>query len=580
MLEIFKKKIASALAQELSFLSKEEIEGMLEVPPKPELGDIAFPCFSLAKHLKKNPAQIAEELKEKIEGKIVTQKLPELQEIETINGYLNFFINSNLFAKEMIANILKEKEKYGFNNIGKKQKVMIEYSAPNTNKPLHIGHLRNGAIGMCLSNMLAFSGYDIIRANVVNDRGIHICQSMLAYKKLGENKTPESEKLKGDKFVGQYYVLFHQKAKEDPSLEERVKEMLLQWEKEDKEIRALWKKMNAWVLQGFKETYKNFGSEFDEWFFESKFYDKAKPLIDVGLTKGIFGKDAEGRIMALLEKYGLPNKTVMRADGTSIYLTNDLALTKHKFEKFKLNKSIWVVASEQNLYFQQLFKILELLGFGWAKDCEHLSYGLVFLPEGKMKSREGKVIDADDLLAETIALAKQEILKREQKISEKELEKRAHAVAVAAITFAMLSADYKRDFTFVAEKSVSFEGNSGPYLQYSYARAKSILRAAEEKVNIAKADFSLLATDNEKQLFKLLSEFSEIILHSTEKRELHAFCQYLLGLSNTFNSFYHESPVLKADEKIRHSRLLLVMAFSQVLKNGLMLLNITPLEKM
>lgn len=569
----FKKTIASALAKHLDFLKEKEILEMLETPPKPELGDLAFPCFSLAKQLKQKPQDIAEDLQKKL------GELNGISKIETFNGYLNFFTDSSKISSNLLKDILRKRERFGRTSFGKGKKIMVEYSAPNANKPLHLGHLRNDSLGMALTNLLEFSGYKVVRANLVNDRGIHICQSMLAYEKWGQEKTPEDAELKGDKFVGNFYVLFHQKAKEQALLEKEAGEMLKKWEDKDPSTRDLWKKMREWVLTGFNQTYEVFGSKFDEFFFESDLYDKAGPLIDVGLTKKVFFKDEDGKIVASLKKHGLPDKVVLRADGTGIYLTQDLPLTKHKFEKFDLDKAIWVVASEQNLYFKQLFKILELLGFKWAKSCEHLSYGLVFLPEGKMKSREGKIIDADDLISDVKALAEEEILKRE-KLGKKELEERSLAIALAAIKFAMLHIDYKKDFTFVPEKSISFEGESGPYLQYSFARAQSILRKLKKPVDLNKVDFSLLSSEKEERIIKLLSEFEQITSNAVEKRQLHLLCHYLLGLCNEFNSFYHESQVLKAEEELKNARIALTEAFAQVLKNGLLLLNIVPLDKM
>lgn len=573
-----KEQIAREIAV-LTTSDKEEISKMLEQPADKSHGDLSLPCFRLAKLLKKSPVQIAQELSAKLNAELSAKKMKGIRKIEPVNGYLNFYFDSALLASEIIPAILSKKEKFFQKKSFKPKKIMVEYSAPNTNKPLHVGHLRNDSIGMAISNILEFEGNKVVRANMVNDRGIHICQSMLAYKKYGSKNSPESEKLKGDKFVGKYYVLFHQNAKEDPVLEEEAKKLLNLWEKNDKETRALWKKMNSWVLEGFKETYKNFGSEFDVFLMESEFYDKAKPIIDEGLEKGIFKKEETGRILALLEPEGLPDKVILREDGTSIYVTNDLAMTLHKFKNFKLDESIWVVASEQNLYFKQLFTIFKLLGYPWFNSCYHMSYGMIFLPEGKMKSREGKVIDADDLINEVKELAKKELLKRYSDLSANELEKRAHAISLAAIKFMMLKIDHEKDFTFIPEQSISFEGHSGPYLQYTYARAKSILAKAE-KYSLKNADFSRLNSENEMQLIKLIYDLPAVIEHVAETKSIHTLANHLLEIADSFNSFYHESQVLNADSGLKEARLSLTEAVSISIRAGLQLLNIRVLEKM
>ncbi len=565
-----KQKIAKALESALEKqLSQEEILSMLEVPPQPEMGDFAFPCFKLSKILKKAPQEISAELSTKI-------KLPSMVSEAKIAGpYLNFFVKKDWAAKQAISAVLKQGDLYGFGKAGRGKKVMIEYSAPNTNKPLHVGHLRNDCIGMSIGNILEATGHKVTRANLVNDRGIHICKSMLAYKKWGKGKEPNK---KSDHFVGDYYVLFNQKVKEDPSLEEEARFLLKKWENKDKETLALWKKMNAWAFKGFKETYKSFGTRFDVWLKESEFFDKAKPIIEDGLEKGVFFEDDNGAIVAGLEHHNIPNKVVLRSDGTSIYITNDLALTKHKFEHFKLDQAIWVVASEQNLYFQQLFKIFELLGFGWAGSCKHRSYGMVYLPEGKMKSREGTVVDADNLFEDMSALAAKEVKKRYPKLSKAELEKRAKAIALAAIKFYMLKVDEARDLQFNPKESLSFEGETGPYIQYTFARAKSILRKAKKP---KKVDYSKLETDLEKQIVMLLYKFPQTVEKAALSLQPHLVSQHLIELATSFNSFYHSSRVLNAEsEELANARLALVEAVAQVVKNGLNLLNIKPIEKM
>ena len=570
----FVEEIAKALEKALSGKIKaKEIQSMIEVPPNPKMGDLAFPCFKLSSLLKKAPNAIAQELASKI-------TLPKTAErVIPAGPYLNFFLGKEDIAKKAIDTALKEKGKFGQSLLGKGKKAMIEYSAPNSNKPLHLGHLRNNSVGMAVAGIFEATGHKVVKANLVNDRGIHICKSMLAYKLFGKGKNPKAEKKKSDHFVGDYYVLFNKKVKEDAELEKQAYEMLQKWEKGDKATIALWKKMTKWAIEGFKETYKEFGSMFDTWFFESELYDKAGPILELGKKKGIFAKNEDGALVAQLESSGLSNKTVLRGDGTSIYITNDLALTKVKFEKHKLDKAVWVVGSEQDLYFRQLFKIFELLGFKWAKQCRHLSHGMVYLPSGKLKSREGKVIDADEIIEEMEELAAKEIRKRDEKISEKEIEKRARAIALAAIKFHMLKVAVQKDLLFNPKESISFEGETGPYIQYAFARAKSILRKVK---NVKKPkDFSELSSAEEQRLAKNISLFPETVEKAFEQLSPHVICQYLIELAEAFNSFYHKHPVAKAKSpELRNQRIALVQAAAQVLKNGLEILDIEAIEKM
>ena len=569
-----KKELAVSIEKALDgMLSSQEIFSLVEIPPLPSMGDYAFPCFRLSKLLKKAPDEIAAELSLKI-------NLPSGIEKAVQNGpYLNFFAAKQGIAKHAIDTALAQKEGFGKNSIGKGQRIMVEYSSPNANKPLHLGHLRNNSIGMAIANIAAANGFNAIKANLVNDRGIHICKSMLAYKLFGHNSTPEKEHKKPDHFVGDYYILYSQKAGEDPELEKQAYKMLVLWENGDKATIALWRKITGWAISGFKETYKAFGSRFDEWFFESHFYNKAGELLEQGKAKGLFKLNEEGALVAILEPHGLPNKTVLRADGTSIYITNDLALTKHKFEKFRLNECLWVVGSEQDLYLKQLFKIFELLGFAWAKNCRHLSHGMVNLPEGKMKSREGKVVDADDLIEEMKQLAGGEINKRNKKISGKDLEKRSLAIALAAIKFHLLKVAAQKDLLFNPAESISFEGETGPYVQYAYARAKSIL--AKAKSYKKPKDFSLLSSIEEQNLAKTIGSFPDAVKKSLEQLSPHIICQYLIQLAEEFNTFYHKHQVMQAESgEAKSQRLALVEATAIVLKNGLALLDIETMEKM
>jgi len=541
------------------------LEPKFEIPPK-GISDLALPCF-----FAKNPTGFAKKLQEKLKKNISEKSL--IGNIKAVGPYLNFYLNHKNFNKLTLTEILKHKDKFGKGK-RKNKKIMIEYSAPNPNKPLHLGHLRNDSIGMAVANILDFFGYDVIKANLINDRGIHICKVMVAYEKFAKDKTPESENKKPDHFVGDLYVLFSKKSNQE--LIEEARKMLKKWENGDKKIIALWKKIVNWSIKGIKETYKKFGSEFDVWFFESDFYKKAKPIINMGMKKGIFKMSDKG-IIADLSKHNLPNKVIVRPDGTSIYITNDLALTKYKFEKYKLDKSIWCVASEQNLYFKQLFKIFELLGFSWAKKCYHLSFGMVNLTTGKMKSREGKVVDADNLINDVVNLAKNEIKKRNPKLDGNELENRALKIAVGAIKYYLLNVDITKDITFDPKKAISFEGDTGPYLQYTYARACSILRKAGKK-HCKNVRFELLKNEIELDIIKKLSKFPIVIEDSARDMKPNYIANYLLDLAATFNEFYHKMRVIGSN--LEKERLTLTKAVAIVLQQGLSLLGIPVLKEM
>jgi arginyl-tRNA synthetase len=571
----FRELIAATIESALEGkMKKAEIAALLETPPSPKMGDYAFPCFRLAADFKKSPTAVAVELAEKI-------FLPDgIAGMNPEGPYLNFFAAKDLIAQDTIGRILEEGDSYGQSKTGKGQKVLVEYSAPNSNKPLHLGHLRNSSIGMAIFGILGASGFKVTRANLVNDRGIHICKSMLTYMLFGNNDTPEKAKEKPDHFVGKYYLMYNRMVKEQPELEKKAYALLGQWEKGNGEAIDLWKKMTAWAVKGFKETYKEFGSVFEQWFFESQFYDKAKPILALGEKKGLFVKNEEGTLVAKLEAEGLPDKAVLRADGTSIYITNDLALTKHKFEKFKLDRCFWVVGNEQDLFFRQLFKIFELLGFEWAKKCMHLSHGMVNLPSGKLKSREGIVVDADEIIAEMEGLAAEEIKKRSPKMAPKEIAARGRAIGLAAIKFHMLRVAIQKDILFNPKESISFEGETGPYVQYAHARAKSILEKAG-KTKGQKVGFERLIGPEEQKLLKLLASYPEAVKKSLEQLSPHVICQFLIETAEDFNTFYHKHKVLQAGtEEIKNERIALVKATAQVLKNGLKLLDIEPIEKM
>jgi len=552
-----KELIVKLLSKEVK-LDKKELWNLVEVPPSPELGDYAFPCFVLTKKLKKNPNKIAEELTKKI------KLTKEISQVKASGPYLNFFINKKILAENLIKKILTSGEKYGKRK--ENEKVVIEFLSPNTNKPLHLGHLRNMLVGESIARILEFSGNNIKRVNLYNDRGIHIVKSMLAYQKYGKNKTPEKTKEKSDKFVGNFYVLFNEKAKTNKKLEEEAREMLRKWESGDKNVRELWRKMNSWAIKGIENTYKILGVKFDKHYYESKIYKKGKEIIEEGLKKGLFKKRDDNAVIINLGKE-LGEKVLLRSDGTSVYITQDLYLAKLRYQEYKFDDMIYVVANEQDYHFKVLFKILKLLKYPFAESLHHLSYGMVFLPEGKMKSREGKVVDADDLIEEML------------KSAEKELKKRSLAIALSAIKYFFLKIESKKGIIFNPDKAIDFEGNTGPYLQYSYARASSILRKAEKFNKTKKLQIKVVdLKEQEIELVKKLAEFPEIIKKARQQLNPGIIANYSFQLAQIFNEFYHNCQVLGSIEG--NFRLALVEAFRIVMKKSLELLGIEVLEEM
>ncbi len=550
----------------------------LEMPSQPERGELTLSCFQLAKYFKESPEKIAADLVIKFRE----AKISFLKKVENIGPYVNFFVDKEIFFSSVCEEILEKGDKFGQSSSGQGQKIGVEYSAPNTNKPQHLGHLRNNLLGNSLVKLLKAGGFKVTAFNLINDRGIHICKSMLAYDKWGEGRTPDSEKIKGDHFVGNYYVLFAEKEKNNPNLLKEAQEMLNKWEAGDPEILALWQKMNKWAIEGLEETYKKIGIKFDELNFESDVYNLGKDVILKALKRGLCYRRKDGAIEIDLEKYNLGKKVLLRPDGTSVYITQDIGLAK-LYGASNFDRFIYVVASEQNHYFKVLFKILELFDFKKADKYYHFSYGLVFLPKGKMKSREGSVADIDDVIKQMEQLARSEILKRNTHLSPIQVSERAQSIAQAALKFFFLKFKPSQTVNFDPLASLSFDGDTGPYLQYTYARIKSIIRKNLEErneVDNLKIDYSLLGNSAEVSLVKLLSIFPDVIQQSFDEYNPSIVSHYLLKLGHKFNEFYHQSHILKSKTKLREARLVLLQAVAQVLKTGLDLLGIDVLEEM
>ncbi len=566
MKELVIKVLKKALKKEKIELKDEEINNLLEVPPNQEMGDYAFPCFFLADKLKQTPNQIALQIR----SHIGNHPIMDFNDIQTSGPYVNFFLNRKNLARKTVWEILTQKEKYGKSKEGAKKHTMVEFAQPNTNKPLHLGHLRNISIGESVSRISEFNGEKIVRANINNDRGIHICKSMLAYQKWGREKTPTDKKIKSDHFVGEFYTMFNKK--KTKKLEKEAQELLKKWEDKDQNTLLLWRLMNNWALNGFKETYKKLGIKFDIEYYESKIYKRGKKTILNAVKEGIFQKTKEGKVIINLEDEGLGEKVLLRNDGTSVYVTQDIALAELKFKNYRLDKSIYVVGNEQEYYFRILFSILEKLGHSKDK-LIHLSHGMVNLPEGKMKSREGNVVDADDIIEETQELVKKELNSR-SKLPKTELEKRSLKIALAAIKYMLLKIDVKKDMVFNPKESINFEGDTGPYIQYSYARASSILKKTKNQDKFKVYNLE----PKELELVKKLAEFPDIVMNSYKNLAPSVLANYSYQLAQIFNEFYHACPVIGSKQEA--FRLALVQAFRQILKNSLQLLGIDAIEKM
>ncbi|MFX1287279.1 MAG: arginine--tRNA ligase [Promethearchaeota archaeon] len=569
MKAIDKKAIAVILDKYISDITLEDLESLIEIPPQEFSYTYAFPCFKLSKFQKRAPNIIAQELKRSI-------KLPKfIERIDVEGPYLNFTIKSKI----ILENIIDLKSDYGrireVSEKTDKQRIVIEYPSPNTNKPLHFGHIRNIVLGKSLSNLLQYKKHEVFQVNLYNNRGIHICKSMLAYKKWGNDQKPDK---KTDHFVGDFYVLYSNKVKENKSLAKEAQDLLISWEAGDQETLDLWDKMNKWAISGFKETFTKFNITFDKEYYESDLYLSGKEKILEGLDKGIFEYTEDGAVIARLkERYNLEDKILIRSDGTSIYITQDIFLAYKKKEDFDYDRSIYVVADEQIQHFKWLFALLDMLGF--KEDNFHLSYGMIDLPSGKMKSREGTIVDADDVIEEVEKLAFEEVNKRYPFLVDEEKKKRAETISLAAIIFYILKYNYVKGFIFKPDESISFEGETGPYVQYCYARIASIISKSEESIT-SNINWNILSHEKEKHLIKQLVYFPEIIDNAEKTYNINLIPQYLLSLCQTFNSFYTSCKVISEDKELEKARLLLIRCVQIVIKIGLNILGIDTLEQM
>jgi arginyl-tRNA synthetase len=555
-------------------------------------GDITLVVFPLLKTSKKSPDQTAVEI-----GEWLKINCCEIDSYNVIKGFLNIKFTVT-FWRKIFYNIASTNDYGQFPPSGKT--VMVEFSSPNTNKPLHLGHIRNNLLGWSVSQLLSANGHNVIKVNLVNDRGIHICKSMLAWLRTGNGETPESTRKKGDHFVGDYYVAFNEmlnaevkeimesdhvdkdEAEKKAEILKDAQKMLFKWEKGDKEVVNLWRTMNGWVYDGFATTYKNLGIEFDKTYYESQTYLLGKALVTRGLEEGVFEKHDDGSVWCDLTKDGLDQKLLLRADGTSVYMTQDLGTANQRYDEYKFNEHIYVVGNEQNYHFQVLKLILKKLGFGWADSIFHLSYGMVELPQGKMKSREGTVVDADDLIEKMYNTAKETSMElgKIENMSEKEQDELFKMISLGALKYFIIKVDPRKTMLFDPQESIDFNGNTGPFIQYTHARIKSILRKGHEQgFSPAQNDAELLP--KEVSIIKLLSIFPDKIKEGGDTHSPAIIANYAYDLAKEFNQYYHDTTILKEEnDNIRNQRLLLIDTIAKVLSKAMGILGITLPERM
>ena len=596
---VIEQQIASTIVSGIKELYGTEIDGaqiQLGKTKKEFKGHLTLVVFPFLKISRKSPEQTAQDL-----GKYLLENEPAVADFNVIKGFLNLTISASCWIE--LLNTIHSSPSFGTVEATETSPlVMIEYSSPNTNKPLHLGHVRNNLLGYSLAEIMKANGYKVVKTNIVNDRGIHICKSMLAWKKWGEGATPEYEGKKGDHLIGDFYVLFDKKYKQElaelqesglskeeaeakSALMAEAREMLLKWEAGDKEVVDLWTMMNNWVYAGFDETYKRMGVDFDKIYYESQTYLEGKGKVLEGLEKGVFYRREDGSVWADLTGDGLDEKLLLRADGTSVYMTQDIGTAKLRFDDYPINKMIYVVGNEQNYHFQVLSILLDKLGFEFGKGLVHFSYGMVELPEGKMKSREGTVVDADDLMEEMISTAREisQELGKLDGLTTQEAEKIASMVGLGSLKYFILKVDPRKNMTFNPKESIDFNGNTGPFIQYTYARICSVLRkAAEQGITLPNQLAANIAlSEKEEGLIQLTSDFESVVKDAGNEYSPAIIANYVYDLVKEYNQFYHDFSILREEnEDVKVFRLVLSANVAKVVKKGMSLLGIEVPERM
>ena len=605
-MKIEDKLVASVISGLKALYGQEVPEKMVQMQKtKKEFeGHLTLVVFPFLKMSRKGPEQTAQEI-----GEYLKANEPAVAAFNVIKGFLNLTIASATWIE--LLNEIQADEQYGLVKAAETSPlVMIEYSSPNTNKPLHLGHVRNNLLGNALANIVAANGNKVVKTNIVNDRGIHICKSMLAWKKYGNGETPETSGKKGDHLVGDYYVSFDKhykaevkelmakftaqgmsddeakaKAEAESPLMQEAREMLVKWEAGDPEVRGLWEMMNNWVYAGFDETYKKMGVSFDKIYYESNTYLEGKEKVMEGLEKGFFYKKEDGSVWADLTAEGLDHKLLLRGDGTSVYMTQDIGTAKLRFADYPINKMIYVVGNEQNYHFQVLSILLDKLGFEWGKSLVHFSYGMVELPEGKMKSREGTVVDADDLMEEMIATAKEtsQELGKLDGLTQEEADDIARIVGLGALKYFILKVDARKNMTFNPKESIDFNGNTGPFIQYTYARIQSVLRKAAESGIVIPEQIpaGIELSEKEEGLIQMVADFAAVVKQAGEDYSPSIIANYTYDLVKEYNQFYHDYSILREEnEAVKVFRIALSANVAKVVRLGMNLLGIEVPSRM
>ncbi len=591
------KKIQQAVMSAIKELYGQEIPEKLATLQKTRAefeGNLTLVVFPFLKMSKKAPEATAEEI-----GQYLKENCSAVSGYNVVKGFLNLSIGGNAWIN--VLNEIDANPHYGEKPVTDQSPlVMIEYSSPNTNKPLHLGHVRNNLLGWSLAQIMTANGNKVVKTNIVNDRGIHICKSMLAWLKWGNGETPETSGKKGDHLIGDYYVAFdkhyreevkelmakgmsEEEAKNEAPLIREAHEMLVKWEQNNPEVRALWRKMNEWVYAGFDETYKALGVAFDKIYYESDTYLEGKEKVEEGLEKGLFYRRDDGSVWADLTGEGLDEKLLLRSDGTSVYMTQDIGTAKLRFQDYPIDQMIYVVGNEQNYHFQVLSILLDKLGFKWGKDLVHFSYGMVELPNGKMKSREGTVVDADDLMQLMVddALKTSQELGKFTDMSDEERKEIARIVGMGALKYFILKVDARKNMLFNPEESIDFNGNTGPFIQYTYARIRSILRKAEAEGLVAKTDGDISLNEKEIALIQKMSEYGAAVAQAGKDYSPSGIANYCYELTKAFNQFYHDYSILGAEtQEQKQLRLALAKNVAKTIKNGMSLLGIEVPERM
>ena len=563
----FKVAIANCLKEKIEELTLEEITALIEVPPNKEMGDYAFPCFKLAKVFRKSPNMIAADLAESIEAK------GEISKVIPLGGYVNFFVNKSQLAESVIKDVLTKKENYGHSDLGQDKAVVIDFSSPNIAKPFHIGHIRTTVIGNALYKIYDSQGYNVVRVNHLGDYGTQFGKLIVAFKLWGNKEAVEANPIPE---LLKLYIQFHEEAEKKPEMEDEARAWFTKLENGDEEAKALWQWFRDESLKEFARVYDLLDIEFDSYAGESFYSDKMDVVIEKIKEKGLL-KQSQGTNVVDLEEYNMPPALITKNDGSTLYMTRDLAAAIYRKNTYDFEKCIYVVGSQQSLHFQQLFKVLELMGFEWAKDLIHVPFGMVALEEGTMSTRKGRVVFLEDVLKQAIEKTRETVLSKNP--NAKNVDEIAKQVGVGAVVFQELSNSRIKDYTFSWERTLSFEGETGPYVQYTHARCCAVLRKANEEVS-TDINYELLSDGDAAEVLKVIGSFNKSIVSAMRRNEPHIVTRFVLDLAQAFNKFYHDNPILVEDEELRKARLALVAATRQTLENGLNILGMHAPERM